>query len=268
MAKGISLHIGLNAVDPAHYGGWDGALSACEYDAKDMLAIANKRGFAASTMLLTKQATVAAVSQAIQNAAKQLSKGDIFFLTYSGHGGQVPDTNQDEADRMDETWVLYDRQLVDDELYKLYSTFKSGVRIVVLSDSCHSGTVTRATPPWEASQPKIRVMPANVGKETYRKNKATYDGIQKANAGAESIALKATVVLISGCQDNQVSLDGSRNGLFTGTMKKVWNNGKFAYGYRRFRDSIVTRMPPTQTPNYYVIGTANLAFESQKPFTV
>ena len=37
-------------------------------------------------------------------------------------------------------------------------------------------------------------------------------------------------------------------------MKKVWNNGKFAYGYRRFRDSIVTRMPPTQTPNYYVIG--------------
>jgi hypothetical protein len=268
MAKGISLHIGLNAVDPAHYGGWDGALSACEYDAKDMLAIANKRGFAASTMLLTKQATVAAVSQAIQNAAKQLSKGDIFFLTYSGHGGQVPDTNQDEADRMDETWVLYDRQLVDDELYKLYSTFKSGVRIVVLSDSCHSGTVTRATPPWEASQPKIRVMPANVGKETYRKNKATYDGIQKANAGAESIALKATVVLISGCQDNQVSLDGSRNGLFTGTMKKVWNNGKFAYGYRRFRDSIVTRMPPTQTPNYYVIGAANPDFESQKPFTV
>ena len=268
MAKGISLHIGLNRVDPAHYAGWDGALGACEYDAKDMAATAKKLGFAANTVLLTQQATVAAVSQAIQHAAKQLSKGDIFFLSYSGHGGQVPDTNQDEDDRKDETWVLYDRQLVDDELHKLYSTFKSGVRILVLSDSCHSGTVTRAIPPWESGEPAIRAMPAPVGKATYRKNKAIYDGIQKATVGAESIALKATVLLISGCQDNQVSLDGSRNGLFTGTLKKVWNNGKFAYGYRRFRDTIVSRMPPTQTPNYYVVGAGNAAFESQKPFTV
>jgi hypothetical protein len=75
-------------------------------------------------------------------------------------------------------------------------------------------------------------------------------------------------LLISGCQDNQVSLDGSRNGLFTGTMKKVWNNGKYAYGYRRFRDTIVSRMPPTQSSNYYVVGAPNPAFESQKPFTV
>jgi hypothetical protein len=76
------------------------------------------------------------------------------------------------------------------------------------------------------------------------------------------------VLLISGCQDNQYSLDGSRNGLFTETLKKVWSNGKFKYGYRRFRDTIVSKMPPTQTPNYYVVGAANATFESQKPFTV
>lgn len=29
--KGLSLHLGLNRVDPAHYGGWDGALTACEF---------------------------------------------------------------------------------------------------------------------------------------------------------------------------------------------------------------------------------------------
>jgi len=40
MPKGISLHIGLNAVDPKHYQGWDGVLQACELDAKDMAAIA------------------------------------------------------------------------------------------------------------------------------------------------------------------------------------------------------------------------------------
>lgn len=268
MANGLSLHIGLNLVDPAHYNGWNGQLAACEFDAKDMAAIAQKQGIADRTVLLTKQATSAAVTQAIQNAAKKLAKGDFFLLTYSGHGGQVPDTNRDEADRMDETWVLYDRQLVDDELHQLYSKFKKGVRIFVLSDSCHSGTVVRATPPWEAPQPAIRAMPGSICQATYRKNKATYDGIQKANAAAEATELKATVLLISGCQDNQVSLDGVRNGLFTETMKKVWSNGKFKFGYRRFRDTIVAKMPATQTPNYFVVGAANAAFENQTPFTV
>jgi len=39
--------------------------------------------------------------------------------------------------------------------------------------------------------------------------------------------IKASVLLISGCQDNQLSQDGAFNGLFTGTLKKVWNGGIF-----------------------------------------
>ena len=35
---------------------------------------------------------------AISAAAETLTAGDIFFLTYSGHGGQVPDANSDEDD--------------------------------------------------------------------------------------------------------------------------------------------------------------------------
>ena len=268
MAKGISLSLGLNSVDPVHYDGWDGRLAACEADARDMVAIAKKKGFSATGLLLTKQATAEAVTQAILAAAKQLTKGDLFLLTYSGHGGQVPDKNLDEVDRMDETWVLYDRQLVDDELYQLYSKFKSGVRILVLSDSCHSGSVTRAMPPWEITLPAVRAMPREVGERTYRKNKATYDKIQRDTPNAETTKVKATVLLISGCQDNQLSLDGDRNGLFTGTLKSVWNNGKFKYGYRRFRDTIVAKMPPNQTPNYYVIGAPDPVFEYQTPFAV
>ena len=148
MAQGVSIHIGLNHVDPKHYQGWDGALNACVADAKDMCALAKKKGFTGNTLLLNEQATAAAVTAALQDASKKLGKGDILFLTYSGHGGQVRDTNADEKDndRMDETWVLFDREFVDDELYNLWSKFKPGVRILVLSDSCHSGTVTRDIP--------------------------------------------------------------------------------------------------------------------------
>ncbi len=35
MAKGVSVHIGVNEVDPAHYGGWSGKLNACEADAEN-----------------------------------------------------------------------------------------------------------------------------------------------------------------------------------------------------------------------------------------
>src|SRR5919108_4739294 len=142
MAKGIALTTGLNAVDPTHYGGWSGELIACEADAQDMAHIAQSQGFEVQT-LLTRQVTRASLVKAVTDAAGALKSGDIFLLSYSGHGGQLPDRNSDEADAQDETWCLYDGELVDDEIYFLLGKFAKGVRILVFSDSCHSGTVTK-----------------------------------------------------------------------------------------------------------------------------
>src|ERR1043166_530456 len=255
MAKGLSFHFGLNAVDPGHYQGWDGQLAACEADAKDMYALAVKQGFTATKPLLTKSATTAALTDALKEAAGKLGKGDILFLTYSGHGGQVKDRNGDEtADDMDETWVLYDRQFVDDELYDLWGTFKPGVRILVLSDSCHSGTVVRNVPPFIDGGPRHRAMPRDGGVRVEKANDKLYRAIQASHPGAENAKVRATVLLISGCMDNQFSQDGLKNGAFTGMLKKVWNGGRFVGNYRQFRDRIRARMPETQTPNYFVVG--------------
>lgn len=268
MSQGISVHIGLNRVDPNQYEGWDGQLAACEADAKDMLALAKKRKFKSSKLLLTKAATAVAVTNAILAAAKTLKAGDLFLLTYSGHGGQVNDTNGDEKDRMDETWVCYDRQLVDDELFDLWAKFKAGVRIFVLSDSCHSGTVTRAIPAFISGGPRVRAMPLTVVRAVQSAHAKLYRDIQSAHPAAEKAKVKASILLISGCMDNQLSLDGDRNGLFTGTLKKVWNGGKFKLGHRKFRDVIVSKMPPDQTPNYSAIGKVDASFEAQTPFTI
>ncbi len=270
-AKGISLHIGLNSVNPEHYGGWDGELQACEFDAKDLKSIAAGKGFK-TNLLLTAKATSDAVISGILDAAKELKPGDLFLLTYSGHGGQVPDTNgdEDDNDRQDETWVLWDRQLIDDELWDLWGRFKAGVRIFVLSDSCHSGTVTREMPAFPATGPvpRIRMLPPKQAAKVYRQNAALYDGIQEAMPAGEKGVVRPSVILISGCQDNQFSLDGNRNGLFTETLKKVWRKGKFAGDYRRFRDEIAQKMPAQQTPNYYEVGKPNEAFRAQRPFAI
>jgi len=270
MAKGISIHIGLNHVDPKHYQGWDGELNACIADAKDMQALAKKKRFSGNTLLTDEQATTEAVMESIQDACKKLVKGDILFLTYSGHGGQVRDTNGDEKDndRMDETWVLFNRQLVDDELYNLWGKFKAGVRILVLSDSCHSGTVVRDIPPFIGAGPRPRAMPRSVGIEVEKANSALYRSIQKNTRGTEKTKVNASVLLISGCMDNQTSMDGDNNGAFTGTLKQVWNDGKFTGNYRKLRDKIVSLLPSTQTPNYYCVGTVNATYEAQKPFTI
>lgn len=271
MPTGLSLHLGLNGVDPKHYSGWSGPLAACEADAKDMQTLAKKAGFR-PTVLLTPKCTRKAVLAALKAAAGALKKDDIFFLTYSGHGGQVYNTGSDfEPDGFDETWCLHDGQLIDDELYGTLGTFAAGVRIFVLSDSCHSGTVLRDAhfAALGLAPVRPRAMPRDIALRVYMDNAEFYDALQpKAGKADARKAIKATGLLISGCQDNQTSSDGERNGLFTATLLAVWKNGKFQGGYRDFHKTILKFMPPVQTPNYFTVGPANHAFEAQKPFTI
>ena len=289
--RALSLHLGLNVVSAAAYEGWTGPLAACEFDANDMAALAKGKGMK-PTVLLTKKATRAALLSGMRAAAKTLKAGDLFFLTYSGHGGQVPDRNKDEPDRKDETWCLYDGQLIDDELYLELSRFAAGVRILVLSDSCHSGSVTRErTPPPPPPGTRAKLMPEAVGQRVYAANQAFYDKLQAAVAreakvvdpdaalaqvavtgpAATATALvgtfKPAVLLISGCMDNQSSLDGEHNGLFTEKLLKVWNQGKFAGSYASFHARIRAAMPASQSPNLFALGPA-AAFLKQQPFSV
>jgi len=291
--QAMSLHIGLNEVSAAAYAGWTGPLAACEFDAHDMVAIAKAKGMK-STLLLTKKGTRANVLKAIRAAAKALGPGDLFFMSYSGHGGQVPDVSGDEADKQDETWCLFDGQLIDDELYFELSRFKAGVRILVLSDSCHSGTVTRAGAPLPGT-PHLRpkLMPAAVGQRVYASNKAFYDKLQRdvAKAAGGAVAdpdaalanvavsnrltaivkkFEPAVILVSGCQDNQTAMDGDHNGAFTEQLLKVWNHGAFTGSYASLHARARAGLPPTQSPNLFTLGpsTAASAFLKQAPFTV
>ncbi len=292
-AKALSLHLGLNTVNPSAYEGWDGPLAACEFDANDMAALARKQGMR-PTLLLTKKATRAALLAGLRSAAKALKPGDLFFLTFSGHGGQVPDTNRDEPDRKDETWCLFDGQLIDDELYFELSRFAAGVRVLVLSDSCHSGSVTRArTPPAPPPGQRAKLMPAAVGNRVYAAHKAWYDKLQAdvavaarkaasdpdaalalvalTGAAAQATELvgpfKPSVLLISGCQDNQTSMDGEHNGAFTEGLLQVWTHGAFKGNYGSFHARIRAALPASQSPNLFTLGPA-APFLAQQPFRV
>jgi len=166
---------------------------------------------------------------------------------------------------MDETWCLFDGQLIDDELYLHLGKFLAGVRVLVFSDSCHSGTVTRmayyrGTTMSRAfdtggRQVAYRYMPPDVALRTYRDNQQFYTNLQNQSGIKDAEEkVRASVLLISGCQDNQYSADGTFNGLFTSQLLQVWNQGKFKSNYKQFHAAIVQRMPPTDAE--FLLGGA------------
>jgi metacaspase-1 len=306
MARGISLHVGLNRVDVSQYPGYIiPVLSGCINDANSMNTVAKAAGFATSNVLIDAQATAMNIKNKISEAASQLCAGDIFFLTYSGHGSQVPDESGEEDDGQNETWVCYDRQLIDDELYTLWQTFKENVQIFVLSDSCHSGTMVKMlisdfvqgklkskkdihSRGFEKSDAdilvnminksramvlktakKTRTMPIENSLNNYFLKKELYQNIQLLTKQKKDIdPILASLIYISGCQDNQTSGDGETNGLFTGNLLSVWNSGGFTGDYQGFFNRILALMPSDQTPNYMKLGRNVEPFEKQKPFTI
>jgi hypothetical protein len=138
-----ALCIGIN-----NYPGTHMDLKGCVNDANDWAAELGARGFAVKK-LLDSQATKVAMVDAFRTLIGEAVNGDVVVITYSGHGTYVPDINGDEVDGLDEALCPYDLQtggaaLLDDEIHEMFAARKQGVRVVLISDSCHSGTVTRA----------------------------------------------------------------------------------------------------------------------------
>ena len=282
--KGMSLHIGVNGLDPVHFPGLLTSLQGCENDARTMAQIAKTGGFSVADPLLGSAATAAAVVDGISAAAAHLRDGDTFLLTFAGHGGFVQNPRTPEEGGSDQTWVLYDRQMLDDELYQLWTIFKPGVRIVVVSDSCFSGSVTafqsnqlpaverdrladvRALPPTRG-----RALPDDVAASAARINESLYAGIKARTESARTTSLAASVLLLAACQDWEEAFDGGRNGLFTGKIAEVWNGGKFTGDYETLWErvhALVTRDNPDQHPQWFPVGMPNGDFWHSKAFRV
>jgi metacaspase-1 len=282
MAKGISIHIGLNFLDGQHYQltdgrPWRGELLGPVSDATGLEALARSQGYQ-TQLLLNEQATAGNVIQALETAATNLTAGDCLLITFSGHGAQLPDKSGDEKDRKDETWCLYDRMFIDDELYVLWKGFAKDVRILMLSDSCHSGTMAKdldeagAAPNTPAINLLPHLLPAKVISGTYHGSEETYNALLTRYPDGDKTNIKATVVLISACREDQVAYDAnpmqSPYSQFTNAVLKTWNAGQFKGSLLDFTQAVTSLLARFQTPNIQREGVSNSTFESQPPFLI
>ena len=142
MGKAYAILNGLRHVDPTVYDSWDGAdgCAGCEQDVELMSNILSPLGYSIDASK-TENATRRKTFELLEQAAADLSAGDILVFYYSGHGVQVYDGSDEEDDNQDEAMCLYDGKLLDDELMDRWLAFRPWVRIVTVFDCCNAGTI-------------------------------------------------------------------------------------------------------------------------------
>jgi len=121
--------------------------------------------------LLSREATKEAIHEAVTGwLADRTGPEDLAVFYFAGHGAQVYDMDGDEPDALDETLAPTDimplsseKDIRDDEFREWLAAI--GTNVVVILDSCHSGTATRASgmrtrsleraiPPEEGDEPE------------------------------------------------------------------------------------------------------------------
>lgn len=258
--KKLALCIGIN-----NYPGTDSDLAGCVNDANDWAEALRHRGFKANKML-NRKATGPAMRDAIGSLVTGAQSGDVVVIHYSGHGSFVPDIDGDEPDGTDECLCPYDVRIkgpiTDDELFEIFNARQKGVKLVMISDSCHSGTVARfapiKTPPTitgrHAPQRLVRFLPPSI---FLPKRDAARLGARRA-LRRSSPPGRYAALLLAGCQDTEYSYDawfqGRANGAFTlvalRTLASLPAGATYGDWYKAIRRVLPSQQYP-QTPNLY-----------------
>jgi hypothetical protein len=239
-----ALCIGIN-----DYPGTGSDLSGCVNDAQDWAEELTKRGFD-TELMLDAEATGDAVRAGIRRKLAGAGSGDTVVITYSGHGTWVRDDNGDEPDGRDEALCPYDiftnGPLLDDELYDILCERQRGTRVVMISDSCHSGTVARFAPSLRPSADKVRFLPPAVFLSPEEAERAAH--MPRVVAGRPRHA----ALLMSGCQDLEYSYDarfGDRpNGAFTYVALAALRDLPADATYKDWMTAIAKRLPSQDYP--------------------
>lgn len=201
IGKKEAVCVGLNDVSEIIYKE-NLHLAGCKADAERFKCVLEKKNFAVK-ILSDAEATCKEVENVILNTANILEAGDLFVFYIASHGGRKVD-----EDKANENWCLYDGIIWDEDIVWLFSMFKPGVRILVITDQCHSGGIFKGNT-------------REIFKQTTRST-LTRQPPPTWNARA-AIESKDFPMLIhfAACQEKQTSQEGLGGGIWTQTLINV-----------------------------------------------
>lgn len=198
-----ALLIGINYNDTVHQ------LNGCIQDTNSVSSFLESKGYL-DIKKLTDETEIKPTRENIMNELSNILKnsedGDLIFIYYSGHGSYVLDKNNDELDRRDEVIVPLDFNVIlDDELKSIINNnMKQNTNVIAIFDCCNSGT---------ALDLRYQCL-----------ERLNYDNITENLKNEET---PGNVIFISGCRDEQVSveliIDGKTQGAMTWSLLNVLN---------------------------------------------
>lgn len=201
-------------------------------------------------LLTDKDATKKGVLTALKKLLSSGKKGDVLVFTNASHGTNERDTGNDEPDGFDEALCPYDvdsNLILDDDLRELIGGLKAGARLYMISDSCHSGSVTRAIAGRNSRTAKYRrsryLSPEARGKEGVP-NPATR-AIQRRRKLVESEE-SMVELLLSGCNARQSSYDDMFGTSFHGAMSyyalESIKERKYKLSWTQLHESVCSKL--------------------------
>ena len=232
-------------------------LSGCRNDVEELAAVLALRvptGSLYLKTLLDHEATRAGVISTFRTHLGEATAGDTALFFYAGHGSRerAPEVFwPTEPDRLDETLVLWDSRtpggwdLADKELAALIRPLaKAGVHVVVILDSCHSGSGTRAV---QSATTRARRFPLDVRERPIETFLPEVQAVA-ARAGDSGWQLgdNGRHILLAACCDDQEaaeSMIGNRTrGLFSYYLLEVLRETNGAFSYRDLGASVKSRV--------------------------
>ena len=224
-----ALCVGIN-----DYPGTENDLHGCVNDANEWCEMFESLGFDEVRAMSDYSATAVAVLLNLESLILEAEAGDVIVFTYSGHGTYTWDESGDEPDYYDEALYVYDGMILDDELRGVIDEAAEGVHIVVILDSCFSGTATRLS----RGQLKPRFVPPEHAKPSHVSKR------RRLLAEADMVE-----VLMSGCSDSEYGYDAyfgeEYHGAFSYYAKKTFLSDQT---YKEWHEMIRAYLPSDYFP--------------------
>jgi metacaspase-1 len=175
-------------------------------------------------LLVDRRATTRAILSRLGWLLVGAQAGDRLLFYYSGHGAQVATRNpQGEVDGLDEVicpvdFDWSDRHLIrDKQFHKMFANVPAGIEFVWVSDSCHSGDLTRELPGNPAAgdrRIKALVPPADMAWRIRTAKTETPVRPLSITRAADTVH----VGLVAGCKSDQTSADAFFEGKANGAL--------------------------------------------------
>jgi hypothetical protein len=170
------------------------------------------------TVLLDDDAKQKSIIRAFKALLAGAQPGDVLVFTNSSHGTYEVDTSKDETDGYDEAicpWDCETNVVLDDQLREAISGLHPGVRLYLISDSCHSGSLTRAR-----RDPRLKFRRSRFLNPAVRGARVVDDsasrGIRKKREKYPEADMRE--LLLSGCNPRQSSWDDKFGDTFHGAL--------------------------------------------------